>query len=96
MMQTGIQSQREQRLVANSKHIDGSAAGLAALSICESLLLALGDSKVMGEQEIVGVIADAAEAHRFAGGSVGDIRLHVAVTAILDRIIAGGNAVRRR
>lgn len=84
------------RAVAHSKHIDGSAAGLAALSICESLLLALGDGKVMGEQEIVGVIADAADAHRHAGGSAGDIRLHVEVTAILDKIIAGGNSVRHR
>jgi hypothetical protein len=82
--------------MANPKEIDGSAAGLAALSICESLLLALGDRKVMGEQEIVGVIADAADAHRFAGGSAGDISRHLEVAAILDRIIAGGNSVRHR
>lgn len=82
--------------MANPKEIDGSAAGLAALSICESLLLALGDRNLMGEQEIVGVIADAADAHRFAGGSAGEIRRHLEVTAILDRIIAGGNSVRHR
>ena len=82
--------------MAVSKDIDGGAAGLAALSICESLLLALGDSKVMGEQEIVGIISDAADAHRFAGGSARAISLHTEVTAILDRIIAGGNSVRRR
>lgn len=82
--------------MANPKEIDGSAAGLAALSICESLLLALGDRKLMGEHEIVGVIADAADAHRFAGGSAGDISRHLEVTAILDRIIAGGNSVRHR
>lgn len=82
--------------MANPKEIDGSAAGLAALSICELLLLALGDGNVMGEREIVGVIADAADAHRFAGKSAGDISRHLEVTAILDRIIAGGNSVRHR
>jgi len=82
--------------MADSKDIDRSAAGVAALSICESLLLALGDHNVMGEREIVGVITDAADAHRFAGGSPSDSRLHLEVTAILDRIIAGGNSVRHR
>jgi hypothetical protein len=95
-LQTGIPSYSEQQAVAKAKNIDGGAAGLAALSICESLLLALGDRKVMGEQEIVGVIADAADAHRFAGESSGDIRVHLEVTAILDKIITGGNSVRRR
>jgi hypothetical protein len=82
--------------MVTSKGIGGSAAGLAALSICESLLLALGDRNVMDEREIVGVIADAADAHRFADGSAGEISLHLEVTAILDRIIAGGNSVRHR
>ena len=50
----------------------------------------------MGEQEIVGVIADAADAHRFAGEFAGDIRVHLEVAAILDKIITGGNSVRRR
>ena len=82
--------------MAKSNRIDGNASGVAALSICESLLLALGDRNVMNEREIVGVIADAADAHRFAGGSAGDSKLHVEVTAILDRIIEGGNSVRHR
>jgi hypothetical protein len=82
--------------MSKSKHIDANASGVAALSICESLLLALGDHKVMDEREIIGVIADAADAHRFVRGSPGDNKLHLEVTAILDRIIAGGNSVRRR
>ena len=82
--------------MTESKRIDGNASGVAALSICESLLLALGDNNILGEQETVAVIADAADTHRFAGGSPSDNRLHLEVTAILDRIIAGGNSVRHR
>ena len=81
--------------MAKLPDIDGPASGLAALSICESLLLALGDLKVLSESEVVGVISDAAGAHRFAAGSANDTALHLAVVAILDRIIAGGNSVRR-
>lgn len=72
-----------------------TASGLAALSICESLLLAMGDLKIMGEQHVIGVIEDAAAAHRGAGVSAEDIAMHGEVAAILDRIIAGGNSVRR-
>jgi hypothetical protein len=82
--------------MAKSNNIDRNASGAAALSICESLLLALGDHNVMNEREILGVIEDAANAHRFANGSSGDSKLHLEVTAILDRIIAGGNSVRHR
>ena len=82
--------------MSKSKRIDANASGVAALSICESLLLALGDHKVMNEREIIAVVADAADAHRFARGSPDDSKLHLEVAAILDRIIAGGNSVRHR
>lgn len=72
-----------------------TASGLAALSICESLLLAMGDLKIMAAQDAMGVITDAAAAHRGAGASPQDIAMHAEVVAILDRIIAGGNSVRR-
>ena len=73
----------------------GIAAGMAALSICESLLLAMGDLKIMGESEAVGIITDAAEAHREAGVSGKEKALHLEVVAILDRILASGNSIRR-
>ena len=72
-----------------------AASGLAALSICESLLLAMGDLKLMGEKEVVGVVTDAADAHRRAGESAKDKALNREVVAILDRIVAGGNSIRR-
>jgi hypothetical protein len=79
----------------NSNDNGDVASGVAALSICESLLLAMGDLKIMNEEEAVGVIEDAANGHRnFDGPSKGSA-LHIEVVAILDRIIAGGNSIRR-
>lgn len=81
-----------------SKILDprGGAAGMAALSICESLILAMGDLKIMGEQDAIGVVKDAAEAHRGSGSTEDERALHGEVAAILDQIIAGGNSIRRR
>ena len=81
--------------MAESTNINDAASGLAALSICESLLLARGALELMNENEVVDVVADAAEAHRNAGESPGDIALNREVVAILDRIVAGGNSIRR-
>lgn len=69
------------------------ASGMAALSICESLLLAMGDLKIMGEKEALGVIDDAAAAHR--GATTQNAALHLEVVAILERIISSGNSIRR-
>ena len=71
------------------------ASGVAALSICESLLLALGDLKIMGEAEAIGVINDAATSHREAGANSQDVALNQAVVEILERIVSGGNSIRR-
>lgn len=81
-----------------SKILDprGGAAGLAALSICESLILAMGDLKIMGEQDAIGVVEDAANAHRGSGSTADERELHTEVAAILDKIISGGNSIRRR
>lgn len=38
-------------------------AGIAALSICESLLLARNDRNVLPEGEIMGILKDAANVH---------------------------------
>jgi len=69
--------------------------GVGAGGTIESLLLALSDLKIISEQDISGVLDDAAAAHRSAGGSTEDAALHLAVVAILDRIGAGGNSVPR-
>jgi hypothetical protein len=76
-------------------NIDPAASGMAALSICESLLLAMGDLKLISETEVLGIISDATDSHRNATGSSEDLALHKAVVLVLDRIVAGGNSVRR-
>ena len=70
-------------------------AGTAALAICESLLLALNDHKILPESEIIGILTDAAAAHEDAPPSDRDA-LHAAVAALINGILAGGNSVRRR
>ena len=70
-------------------------SGMAALSICESLLLALNDRNVLPETEIMDVLRDAAVTHETASGSDEEIKTHKAVAALIQRIITGGNSVRR-
>jgi hypothetical protein len=75
--------------------VPNDISGTAALAICESLLLALNDHKILPEKEIVGILKDAAAAHEFAPG--GDLaEMHAAVAALINAILAGGNSVRRR
>jgi hypothetical protein len=78
--------------------VPNEIAGLAALSICESLMLALNDHKILPEQEIVGILRDAAAAHEFAADveNSADAEIHIAVAALINGILAGGNSVRRR
>jgi len=78
--------------------VPNEIAGLAALSICESLLLALNDRKILPEHEIVGILQDAAAAHEFAvdAKNEADAEMHAAVAALINGILAGGNSVRRR
>lgn len=69
-------------------------SGRAALSIVESLLLCLSDLKLVTEDEVVGVLTDAAETHRSAAGDVETQRRHVAVADLITAILKGGNSVR--
>lgn len=70
-------------------------AGMAALSICEALLLALSDAHVLPENEIIGVLMDAAATHENAQGSDAEVETHKAVAELINRIMARGNPVRR-
>ncbi len=70
-------------------------AGLAALAICESLLLALNDRKVLPESEIIGILADAAAAHSNASAGPEKVATHKAVATMIQNIIDSGNSVRR-
>ncbi|WP_420796867.1 hypothetical protein [Alkalilacustris brevis] len=74
--------------------IPDDIAGTAALAICESLLLALNDHKILPEREILGVLKDAAAAHENVPAGDKDA-LNAAVAALINGILAGGNSVRR-
>ncbi len=70
-------------------------AGLAALAVCESLLLALNDRNVMPEHTIVGVLRDAAKILEATPSSDGQTASHAAAAALIHKIIDGHNSVRR-
>jgi hypothetical protein len=71
-------------------------SGIAALTILESLLLALNDRKVLPEREILAVLQDAAAAHDNQSTGSESGQLHKAVSALINTIIEGGNSVRRK
>ncbi len=70
-------------------------SGIAALSICEALMLALNDHNIMPEKEFVGILKDAADAHDNAASLDDSKEMHVQVALLINGIIAGGNSVRR-
>ena len=70
-------------------------AGVAAFSICEALLLALQDSNLLSEFEIVGILRDAAVTHENAEGSESERKLHTATTKVINAIIVGGSLSQR-
>lgn len=82
--------------MADEFKLKGTASGLAALSICESLLVALSDLKVITAKDAGGVLKDAAAAHHGAVDvDATNAATHREVAAIIDRIIAGGNSIPR-
>jgi hypothetical protein len=53
---------------------DSGAAGLAALAICESMLLSLTENKLIDDHEARAILKDAAAAHRSAIPLAADAR----------------------
>jgi hypothetical protein len=71
------------------------ATGLAALSLCESILLSLTEGRIVSEAEAKAILEDAAKAHREAVPlSDGAGEDHAEAAALLEAIIAHGNSVR--
>ncbi len=69
--------------------------GNAALTICESLLLAMSDLNIIPESQIIGILQDAATTHEEAAKNKTDGAMHTAVAVLIRKIISGGNSVRR-
>jgi hypothetical protein len=70
-----------------------TAAGVAALSICESLI-ALADLKVIGAREAHAILADAAATHRNAIALSLNPGEHRAAAALIEEIIHGRAAAQ--
>ena len=71
------------------------AEGLAALGICESLLLALTDLKIISEKNARDLLGDVASTHDEAALSSQTPERHQAVVEIIQRILAGTNGTPR-
>ncbi len=72
-----------------------SLEGTAALSICESLLIALRDLKIMSQKDARDVLQDAATAHHEASSHPDHAAMHKGVATLIDKILAGGNSLPR-
>ena len=72
-----------------------SIEGTASLSICESLLIALRDLKVMSQKDARDVLQDAASAHHEASVHPDHAEMHKSVAVLIDKILAGGNSLPR-
>jgi hypothetical protein len=68
--------------------------GMAALGICESLLLALTDLKIISDQDARDLLTDVATTHSEAATTALAPEKHQAVVEIVQRILAGKNGVR--
>ena len=72
------------------------ATGLAALSICEAILLSLTDNAIIDQAESHAILTDAATAHRGAAPlSDGEADKHEQTAMLIEGIRDGGNSVRR-
>lgn len=71
-----------------------NADGSAALGICESLLVALTDLKIISEQDARDLLTDVATAHDEAATVSPAPENHQAVVEIVRRILVGKNGVR--
>ena len=68
--------------------------GVAALGICESLLLALTDLKIVSEQDARDLLTDVLTTHTEAAETSSTPQNHQAVVDLVKRILAGNDGVR--
>lgn len=69
-------------------------AGLAALAICESMLLSLTENGVIDAAEARAILVDAATAHRNAVPLGPGGRDHEAAALLIERMLKGVDPVR--
>lgn len=75
---------------------DTEIRGAAALSICESLLIALNDLKVLSDGDARAILEDVVSSHRHAILETPNAaEHHFAVATLIENIMAGRNSVRK-
>ena len=72
-----------------------NADGMAALGICESLLVALTDLKIISEQDARDLLTDVLTAHNEAAEASQTPIKHQSVVEIVQRILDSKNGLRR-
>jgi len=70
------------------------AGGLAALTICESLLIALSEKGILDADEAASVLEDAMNSHQTAIDEGRAVHLHRAAARLIRLIVANANSVR--
>lgn len=81
--------------MASDHDYDIMIAGGAALSIGESILVALSDLKILTPEQARGVLQDAADSHRTAMPHSAMAAEHQQIADLIERIMDGKNSVRR-
>ena len=77
------------------KHtVSNDADGMAALGICESLLIALTELKIITERDARDLLTDVATSHTNAALAAQAPEKHRAVVRIVQRILAGKDGLR--
>lgn len=71
------------------------ASGLAAIALCESLLLALTDNNLLSQEEVGNILDDAEQALRQASQASKDDNTAKSAADVLLRISQGRNAIPR-
>jgi hypothetical protein len=77
-----------------TEHVRFDADGTAALGICESLLIALTEGKIIAEQDARDLLTDVLTSHQEASVKSTSPEMHHAVIAIMQRILASKDGVR--
>jgi hypothetical protein len=94
LQRVGFAAERNFPMALHARFRD--ADGLAALGICESLLLALTDTKVISEQEAHDLLAHVVTTHHEAASTSPTPEKNRAVVEIVQCILADNNGLRHR
>ena len=72
-----------------------AVAGNAALSICESLLIAMCDLNVLNERDVRNILANAAATHHEASKTSDDPAHHEEAARLIERMMASQSSLSR-